>query len=215
MLFGGRSNSFDRVGDDQGDGYRLTRGGAFALDPGKVEEVFDNSIDSDPLVVDALGESVGDRRVGLEQQGFGEQPERPHGRLQFVRHVRDEVATDVLEATTLGDVFDDRQDSQRSTAVVDDGGANREGPTWGSVNIDGALGDSVGPTFGEYVGDRLGGDGVAVATRHQRRGLLVSEDDAAALVTEDEPEGERVHGLAQARRVSAGLRYRWEERRAR
>ena len=63
-----------------------------------------------------LGEPLGDRRVALDEQRLGEQPEGAHRRLQLVAHVGDEVAADLLEAPPLRDVLDDRDDAERAGA---------------------------------------------------------------------------------------------------
>ena len=82
--------------------------------------------------------------------------------LQLVRDVGDEVAADVLEAPSFGDVLDDGDDAERAPSVVDHRGADRQGPSRRAVDVDRALGDAVGPALGEDVGDGLGRDGVAV-----------------------------------------------------
>ena len=99
---------------------RLATGRALAFDAREVEQVLDDAIDAERLGVDALGESLRDGGVALELQGLGEQSERPHGRLQLVTDVGDEVAANVFEAPALGDVFDDGEHAERATPVVDD-----------------------------------------------------------------------------------------------
>ena len=205
MLLGRGANALNGVGHEERNGDGLARRGSLAFDPREVEEVLDDAVHPEGLGVDALGEPVGHRRVILELQRLGQQPERTHRGLQFVRDVGDEVATDVLEATTLGYVLDYRQHAKRSAAVVDDRRADGQCPARGPVDVDDSFGDAVRPSLGEDLGHGLGGDGVTVATGHEDLGLGVSKDHAAAFVAEHESEGQGIERSLQAHRLGAGL----------
>ena len=71
------------------------------LDAREVEEILDDATDAERFGIDTFGQAVGHRGVLLELEGLGEQSERAHRCLELVRHVGDEVTTDVLEASTL------------------------------------------------------------------------------------------------------------------
>ena len=117
--------------------------------------------------------------------------------------VGDEVATDVFEAASLGDVLDDRQHPEGASPVVDHRRTDGEGAPGWPVDVDGPLSDPVGPSFGEHVGHRLGGDRFPITARHEVFGLGVAKDDAAALVTEHETEREGVE--ERRRRTDSAL----------
>ena len=92
---------------------------------------------------------------------------------------------------------------RRPSSITD--GADGQGAPRRPVDVDGPLGDAVEPALGQDVGDRLGGDGVAVAAGHERLGLGVAEEHAAGLVAQHQAEGQGVHRAAQADRLGAGL----------
>ena len=122
-----------------------------------------------------------------------------------MRDVGDEVATDLLEATALGDVLDDGQHAERAPTVVNRDRADGQGAPRGAVEVDGAVGHAVGPPFGETIGDGLGRKGVAVATGHQGFSLVVPEEHLAGLVTENQTQRESVERAAESGNFGAGL----------
>ena len=133
---------------------------------------------------------------------------RPEGAdrgLELVAHVGHEVAADLLEPAALGHVLDDGDDPERAPAVVDEPGAHGQRLAGRSVEVEGPLGRAVLPGVLEQLGDRLGGQGVAVPVVHEGHGPGVAEGDLAVLVADDDALGEGVEGPAQPDGVGTGL----------
>ena len=194
-----------RLGHDQVDVDRFAGRGLLGLDPAQVEQVVDDPADPEGLGMDPRGQPLGDLGVGLDGQGLGQQAEGADRRLQLVADVGHEVAPDLLEAATFGDVLDDGDDPERPAPVVDEPGAHGQGlPGW-AVEVEGALGGTLLPGVLEQLGDGLGGQGVAVPVVHQGHGPGVAEGDLTVLVADDDPLGERVQGPSQPDGVGTGL----------
>ena len=195
----------DGVGHDEVDQHRLARRGLLGLDARQVEQVVDDAAHPEGLVVDAAGEALGHLRVGLGHERLGQQAERAHRRLQLVADVGDEVAADLLEPAALRDVLDQRDDAERPAAVVDLAGAHLERAPGRAVEVERALRGTLVPRVLEYLGHRLGGEGITVAADHQGIGAAVAIDHRAVLVAEDDALGERVERAPQADGVRARL----------
>ena len=180
------------------------------LDPAQVEQVVDDPADPEGLGVDAAGQPLGHLDVGLGDEGLGQQAERAHGGLQLVAHVGHEVAADLLEPAALGDVLDHGDHPEGPPPVVDEPGPHRQGAAGRAVEVEGALGCPLVPGVLEQLGDRLGGQGVAVAAGHEGVGPGVAVDDGAVLVAQDDTLGEACRATA-----AAGWRRRWTRPRPR
>ena len=142
---------------------------------------------------------------GSETSVSASRPERAHRRLQLVAHVGDEVAADLLEATTLGDVLDQRDDAEGAPAVVDLTGPHLERAPGRTVEVERALRGTLVPRVLENLGHRLCGEGITVAADHKGVGAAVAIDHRAVLVAEDDALREGVERAPQPDGVGAGL----------
>ena len=196
---------FDGVGHDQVDQDGFARRCLLRLDARQVEQVVDDAAHPEGLVVDAPGQALRHLGIGLGDQRLGQQPERAHRRLELVADVGHEVAPDLLEPAPLRDVLDQRDHAQGTTAVVDLAGPHLQRAPRRTVEVEGAFGRTLVPGVLEQLGDRLGGQGVAVAADHQGVGPAVAVDDGPVLVAEDHALGQRVERAAEPDGVGAGL----------
>ena len=187
-------------------GHELARRRALRLEAREVEQVVDDPAHPEGLEVDALGEprcaTAGSRSTSSVSAS---RPSAPIGvfsswltfamksRRISSRRRRSETSS-IIASTPSG-----RRPSSMS------GGADREGAPRRSVEVDGALGAAAVPRLGQQLGDGLGGDRVAVATRHELVGVLVAVQHGAGLVAQHEPERERVERAAQPDRLGARL----------
>ena len=199
------ADPLDRLGHDEHGGHRLARRRALGLEAREVQQVVDDARHAERLEVDPLGEPRGHRGITLDEEGLGKQAEGADRRLQLVAHVGDEVAADLLEAPALRDVLDHGEHTELAAPVVDERGADVERASRRAVEVDGPLGAATAPCLCEQLGDRLGGDRVAVAAGHELLGVLVAVHDRAGLVAQHEAHRERVEGASQADRLRARL----------
>ena len=199
------ADALGRLGHDEVDEHRLPRRRLLVLDPGEVEKVVDDPADPERLGVDPVRQTLGHLRLVLDEERLGEEADGPHGRLQLVADVGDEVAADVLEAPALGDVVDDGDDPEGALAVVDALCAHDKRAPWRAVELEHPLLARAWRSRGEELLDRLGGDGVAVAAAHERDGLAVAEHGVAALVGDEHGLGEGVERPAEPDRLGARL----------
>ncbi len=204
-LVGRGPDPLDGVGHDEVDQHRLARRRLLGLDPRQVEEVVDDAADPEGLVVDAAGEALRHLRIGLGDERLGQQPERAHRRLQLVAHVGDEVAADLFEATALGDVLDQCDDTEGAAAVVDLAGPHLERAAGRAVEIERAFRGTLVPRVLEYLGHRLCGEGITVAADHKGVGAAVAIDHRTVLVAEDDALGEGVERAPEPDGVRARL----------
>ena len=142
---------------------------------------------------------------GSAIERLGQEAERADGRLELVAHVGHEVAADLLEPASLGDVLNEGDDPERPPPVIDLARPHLQRAPGRSVEVERALGRALVPGVLEQLGHRLRGQGVAVAADHERVGAPVAVDHAAVLVAEDDALGQRVEGAPQPDGVGAGL----------
>ena len=168
-LVGRGPHPLNGVGHDQVDQHRLAWRRLLGLDAGEVEQVVDDAADPEGLVVDAAGQPLGHVGVGLGDQCLGQQAQGAHRRLELVADVGHEVAADLFEPASLGDVLDEGDDPERAAAVVDLAGPHLQGAPGRAVEIERALGRALVPGVLEQLGHRLGGQGVAMPARPSGR----------------------------------------------
>ena len=135
-----------------------------ALDPRQVEQLVDHLDEVVRLDLD-LADPVAHpgrdrlaRRVGLADEGLGQQADRGQRGPQLVRQVVDELGPDPLQAAQLGDVLHDQPDApDRRSAGPDDQGRSVI-PAEGQLAARGAgLAGRLGHAFDRRVDERLDG----------------------------------------------------------
>ena len=189
-------DSVQRAVDDVCDLDHLVHPDAVVLEAGQCQQVVDRVGDALDLDLDAVRETGRNLGIRIRGQRFCQQAQCPYGCLEFMAHVRHEIAAHRLRAVLLGGVAHESHRSEQLAIALDRAGldlvaAARLGPQF---NVGGGLLASAGPL--KQVLERAGHESLTVASLHDHLGGGVAGHQASIAVA---------HHEAGAKRVEASL----------